>query len=69
MSTLLSVRIDDSMNDHLESFANQQHQTRTEVVKAALEMYFKNKQSKLKEQMAILHKIESESDYIGDESW
>ncbi len=69
MSTLLSVRVDEIINDQLDALASQQHQTRTDVVRAALLFYFKSKNVKLKEQMLILHKIDKDDDYIGDDSW
>lgn len=69
MSALLSVRVDDVMNDQLEACASLQHTTRTEVVKNALTFYFKSTQSKLKEQMSILRKIDNDNDYLGDDTW
>jgi predicted transcriptional regulator len=67
MSALLSVRIDDATNAELSAIANQQHRTKTEVVKSALEFYFKKKHAKLANQMAILRAIDRDEDYIGED--
>jgi predicted transcriptional regulator len=69
MSTLLSVRLEDMLNEQINSTANKQHKTRTEIVKEALELYFSNSQAKLKKQMKILHQIDDDNDYFGDNLW
>ena len=69
MSALLSIRLDDAINEQINASANKQHKTRTEIVKDALELYFSNSQDKLKKQMKILHQIDDDNDYLGDNSW
>lgn len=63
MSTFLSARIDETTNTQLIAIANQENQTRTAIVKAALDLYLEQRQSKLVSQMSILHKIESTEHY------
>lgn len=67
MSALLSIRVDDAINAEIEAIANQQHNTKTEIVRIALAQYLKSRQSKLLTQMAILHKIDNDDDYIGED--
>lgn len=67
MSTLLSIRINDHLSAQLSKLASEKHQTKTEVIREALEAYFKYKEAKLKTQMKILHKIDKDDDYIGDD--
>ncbi|MCC2626339.1 MAG: hypothetical protein K0R14_2212 [Burkholderiales bacterium] len=59
MSTFLSARIDESTNLQLIAIANQENQTRTDIVKAALDLYLEHRQSKLVKQMSILHSLEN----------
>jgi|GEM_PF-5350998 len=63
MSTFLSARIDETTNTQLIAIANQENQTRTAIVKAALDLYLEQRQSKLVNQMSILHKIEGTENY------
>lgn len=63
MSTFLSARIDESTNTQLVAIANQENQTRTAIVKAALDLYLEHRQSKLTKQMSILHTLESNASY------
>jgi hypothetical protein len=43
----------------LIAIANQENQTRTDIVKAALDLYLEHRQSKLVKQMSILHSLEN----------
>lgn len=63
MSTFLSARIDESTNTQLIAIANQENQTRTAIVKEAIEFYLEKKKSKLSNQMHLLHQIEDSECY------
>lgn len=67
MSTFLSARIDESTNTQLIAIANQENQTRTAIVKAAIDLYLESRQSKLASQMQILHQIEDSDGYNSGE--
>lgn len=67
MSTFLSARIDEATNTQLIAIANQENQTRTAIVKAAIDLYLENRQSKLSSQMQILHDIDDAESYVSGE--
>lgn len=67
MSTFLSARIDEETNTQLIAIANQENQTRTAIVKAAIDLYLENRQSKLSNQMQILHDIDDSESYASGE--
>ena len=67
MSAFLSARIDEATNIQLIAIANQENQTRTAIVKAAIDLYLENRQSKLSSQMQILHSIDDSEYYASGE--
>jgi predicted transcriptional regulator len=66
MNAFLSARINTSINDELTAIASQENQTKTAIIKEALNLYLKNRKQKLANQMSILYKIEHNEKFSGE---